>query len=477
MLWPSDGALHPFQSQDEIQAFSRLVGARLHATDHDTDLPGALTQGFQDRARLASDSPAIFWFLTDNWHDMPGGGEAGSGSEGSRRFYQILASPVVRAVSILPLLRNSAGAEGNLVLYEILLADPKSDSLAPADRDVRMESVAAGARRLAYIEDSLVPIVCKGVVLRSPRLASDATFDPEGSCQCLFSQNGDALEFSALKLGVPLVGRLDFSFQSTMREWRIQNAAVDPVLFTFDNGQSGLAPAVPARVPVTPPVLDTLGPGQRSRTRFHLVFPSEGLLCPVLESRSLRQYFPGSSLEMEGTARVGVNVSLGGNNLQLASASLAGLIGRIRLIEGIQLLVASGSVDGHTLRLTKAFPTRYEIEVDDALTWVGPVLTVLLGLGLGILAWLFLGRVSVIYRVDSCEERTVEISAVHGVMVKSGDTTCGILKVRLLEGPAFYPAVSGVGIKPSARIRVRRQEQETVVVVKDVEYRVSMRLA
>lgn len=469
-LWPP-GPPAPFASKDELKRFAASTTARLRSTKFDTDLHQALCKALLDLEHLAAGSNAIIWLLTDNWQDV------GGNAEGINDFYDVLATDErVQGVWLLPLLRNSGGPEGNLILYEILIADPQARPEQLRVKE-RMMAVAAEASAHGLQGDYLVPIACRAVSFTAPRIAyhPEPTFTPTGDCVPDFRVEGKELHFSNLKLGTPLCGSLAFYFESTMMEWRIREVLVDPATFTFDEGSSGpLVPPPMQRIKVVPGVIRDLRPDSLSRARSHMDFPEEGLIRPELGSRDLRSFFPGKQISLGGRLRLSVHFALSDDNLQLDNRRLAEVAERVHLLDGVYRLLRAGDRAQKTVALKNDYRVVCDVDVSDWMTWIGPALLALLAAVGGTVGFLALRPSSVKYAVGGDEFTRVSVRTVRPATVSHAGMKLGQLQ-RPLFGPVrFVPGGPGIaGQKPEI---VGRELREVFVQRQGVQRKLRVSL-
>ena len=468
-LWPS-GALAPIGDGQQRAAFASRVLSGLVPTGPWTNLPWGLQSAMADWSALAPGGAGVIWLLTDNWQD-----EGGDGTSGIQDFYSILASDdAIRSVHLIPLLRSSSGAEGNLVLYIISLAASSVPDFS-ADLNARIECVAGSGGRYGFLPDALVPIACRGSALQPPKIAASPPpkFTAE-ACDASLELQGSELDFKDLRLGTPFAGRIEFNFESPLKAWRIQNVNVRPAVFTFRD-EPRLQGNLQVSLPVTPPMIDEISPGGKTFTRFSITSPPAGLFTPRMASRTLRDYFPGGRVTLQGDMRLKMDVDVR-KNLALDSNRLSSLVDRVRLIDEIYRMAESDKGGGQTVPWRRVYTTKYEIRVDDALSYLGPVLAGLLLALVGALGWILVRPTAVFCRIDEEDETEIKVAFVRSGKIAVERRIVGHVNKRL-SGDVVYCPIQPRGHRERLRrVRLARQYKETIAPVGERDYRVRLRL-
>ena len=462
-LWPQGTEPQQFRNADEVQRAADSVMSHLEVSQRDTDLFQALRYALLDWTEMVEQSTTIIWILTDNWQDVQGS------NIGIEQFYEKLATDnYIRAVSILPLIKELHDIESNMVLYGALLTHETGEQCV-YDYEEKITLIAEGSHGFGFIEDSLQPISCRGSQL-SPPVMEGVSYEAGSGSEAEFLYSTGQIIFNDVRLGQPLTGRLQFQLRSTSTQWRIRNARVTALSFSSFSCQGGelYLPEV-VHVRVTPPILEDVGPGELSAARFHGEFPQEGLIQPRLRKRKIQHYFPGSEVRIEGRVRLGIEVDLAKGHLLLNDSRLSELVTQVRMIDGIERMITSGGGNEPVL-LSKSYPVKIEIKVNDFWAWFGLIiLIVILLCTIGVVILVILPS-SIIVTTPAGEEVVLQVSILRPAVVRINDTAVGEVKKLLNNSLWFYPIVRDSMSTQQEKFVLSDTQQEVLVSITKDEY-------
>ncbi len=458
-----------FRTPADIESFIRETMDGLATRHRDTDIHQALQLAILDRAHMLGGHPTILWMLTDNWQDVRGV------TGGIKDFYEYLAAgELVRDLTLIPILTNPHGTEGNLVIYAVLLADRE----VPAAVVRYRKSVGAFCDRVGALGAPVEPIACMPGAWEPLEITDHPApeFEPAGVCRATFRKEGDVLIFEGLEMGIPLTGSIVFSFQSPLTVWRIREADVPPMRFDFSSSINGdLDMPAMALARISPPIIEEIRPGETLEVRHRVNLPDHGIVVPRLRARTLRHYFPGAEVILEGRAYLGIDLDVG-TGVILDEEAVESLKGHVRLIDEIMRLVKPDQVATAHQILARTYRTEYHVAVDDWKTWLGLVLLGFIAIALAVLLVRLLAPAEIFYRVGDGDEHPLRVSAVRQEAIVHEGVLLGDLHRQLGRGLAFRRVPSFEDLSQGQPQPLKPGENEFVVLAKKASYRVLIRV-
>ncbi len=380
----------------------------------------------------------------------------------------------MRDLTLIPIITNPQGTEGNLVVYAALLANQDVPGAGVRYR----RSVGAFCDRAEVGGAPLEPFACKPGAWEPLKITDHPPpeFEPAGVCRASLRKEGDALVFEGLEMGIPLAGAIVFSFQSPLTVWRIREAEVPPMQFDFSSSVNGnLDMPAMAFGKISPATIEEIRPGETLEVRHRVTLPDGGIVVPKLRSRSLRHYFPGAEVVLEGRAYLGIELDVG-TGVLLDEGAVESLRGQVRLIDEIMRLVKPDQVVHARQTLARTYRTEYHVAVDDWKTWLGPVILGLVLIAVALLTFRLLAPVEVFYRIDDGDEHPLRVSAVRPEVIAQEAIILGELRRQLGRGLIFRPVPSLEDLNQGQPQVLKPGENEFNVLAKKTSHRVLIRV-